>query len=187
MTVEENRNINAPIATEEIFSEDDVSVISTSEAEKGEDDVSLEATSDTDISIDSQNEREEYERLIKTRFKALYGEDTQRLINRRFRKYRVMEERYHILEEDYKQLSALAAESERKIKEMSEQMQKEGERIAKETEERVLSDIRARRLRPDENGLVGARLQSRPSVSRLTKSDRARLARRAADGEKISF
>ena len=191
--MEENRILKETITSEEEIAEDDGSNISTSDTFDSEDDGSDISTSDTENTLGTpssdslESQREEYERLIKTRFKALYGEDTQRLINRRFRKYRVMEERYHILEENYKLLEQTAAESEKKLKEMSEKMATEGARLAKETEERVLSDIRSRRLRPDENGLSGAVINQRSDVSRLTKSERARLARRAADGEKISF
>lgn len=191
--MEETEIINKTITSKEEIAEDDVSHTTTSDTINSEDDVSDISTSDTENTSDAlspdgfESEREEYERLIKTRFKALYGEDTQRLINRRFRKYRVMEERYHILEENYKALEIAAAESEKKLKEMSERLSQEGERIAKETEERVLSEIRSRRLRPNENGLSGAAISPRSDVSRLTRDERARLARRAADGERISF
>ena len=46
----------------------------------------------TEIAEDAvEKDRDEYERLIKTRFKEYYAEDTQKMINRRFRKYKVLE------------------------------------------------------------------------------------------------
>ena len=44
-------------------------------------------------------EREEYDKLIKTRFKDFYTEDTQRMINRRFKQFKALEERCRSLEE----------------------------------------------------------------------------------------
>ena len=57
-----------------------------------------------------------------------------------------------------------------------------------ETERAVLDRIRARGLRPTEGALtpgVGRTFQS--SVSRLSKKERAEMARRAATGERIEF
>lgn len=55
-----------------------------------------------------------------------------------------------------------------------------------ETEERMLSHIRARGQRPSESGLRAAQgVTTHPAVSRLTKADREKLARRASRGETI--
>ena len=59
-------------------------------------------------------------------------------------------------------------------------------RTVTETEERMLSRIRARGQRPAENGLHAALgVRTHPAVDRLTKADRERLARRASRGETI--
>ena len=147
--------------------------------------VADEAACDTEEVTES--DRDEYNRLIKTKFKELYSEDTQRLINRRFRKYRVLEEKCRVMEDSLKAMEASVAESEKKLLQMSMRMAEESARVAKETEERVISEIRARRLRPSENALSPRQSSARPDVSRLTKDERARRARRAADGEKIHF
>lgn len=135
----------------------------------------------------TKSDREEYNRLIKTKFKDIYSEDTQRLINRRFRKYRVLEEKYRVMEESLRAMEASVADSERKLSEMNERMAEENARVMKETEERVLSEIRARRSRPIENAISPRQSSVRPDVSRLTKSERERIAKRAANGEKIHF
>lgn len=59
-------------------------------------------------------------------------------------------------------------------------------RTVAETEQRMLSQIRARGQRPAENGLNAALgVRTHPAVDRLTKADRERLARRASRGETI--
>ena len=58
----------------------------------------------------------------------------------------------------------------------------------RESEERLLSHIRARGQRPAENGVsaaVGIRMH--PAVERLTRRERAMLAKRAEDGETIKL
>jgi hypothetical protein len=125
--------------------------------------------------------------LIKTRFKEHYARDVQKMINRRFRKYKVMEERYKILEESLAKKEARLSETEKQIAEFEGLLSSELERTARETEERVLNQVRARQLRPVENA-VSARVTSTScDVSRLTKDERAKLAKRAANGERIKF
>lgn len=138
---------------------------------------------DTELSEDEHRlsgEKEEYRRLIKTRFKDFYQEDTQKLINRRFRKYKELEERHSEtekrLEEANRQLDALRASFDIAL-----------ERVAKETEERVLNSVRQRHLRPDENGIAKRVAFGKSDVSSLTRLERADIAKRAAGGEKISF
>ena len=46
-------------------------------------------------------EREEYDRLIRTKYKDFYTEDTQKMINRRFRHYKALAEKYKVLEESF--------------------------------------------------------------------------------------
>lgn len=71
---------------------------------------------------------------------------------------------------------------------MDEILNGAAESAAKETERRVVDDIRKKQARPDENGLKntnGAVLKK--SVASLTREERAELARRAQRGEKITF
>ncbi|MBP3375380.1 MAG: hypothetical protein J6L83_01285 [Clostridia bacterium] len=122
----------------------------------------------------SIDEREEYERLIKTRFKELFREDTQRLINKRFKKYKALEEKVRVLE----------AEAQ-KFAEIDSLLTAERERAVAETEERMNRQFKAMRSRAKENA-VAPRVSPPPlDVSRLTKSERASLASRALKGEKI--
>ncbi len=56
----------------------------------------------------------------------------------------------------------------------------------RESEERLLGHIRARGHRPAENGTSGASgIRMHPAVDRLTRRERAMLARRAENGENI--
>ena len=58
----------------------------------------------------------------------------------------------------------------------------------RETEERLLSHIRARGRRPAEVGAAGgAGIRMHPAVNRLTRKERAMLAKRAENGETIQF
>lgn len=132
-------------------------------------------------------EREEYDALMKGRFKSFYAEDTQRLINRRFRKYKIMEERYKLLEEDVAKKEAQIAENSERIAGFDALLRSEIERAIKETEERVIGEIRAKKLRPSENGTVPQRSASSFDVSKLSRDERAKLAKRAAGGERIKF
>ena len=60
------------------------------------------------------------------------------------------------------------------------------ESAVKESEERLLSHIRARGQRPAENGVTAAvGIRMHPAVERLTRRERAMLAKRAEDGETI--
>ena len=121
-----------------------------------------------------EDERKEYERLIRTRFKELFREDTQRLINKRFKKYKALEEKVRSLEAEAQRYahfdSLLAAERERAVA---------------ETEERMNLQFKAMRSRAAENAVM-PRVSPPPlDVSKLTKSERASLASRALKGEKI--
>ena len=132
-------------------------------------------------------EREEYDALMKGRFKSFYAEDTQRLINRRFRKYKIMEERYKLLEEDVVKKDAQIAENSEKIAGFEALLRSEIEKAIKETEERVIGEIRAKKLRPAENGTVPRQSAVAFDVSKLSRDERAKLAKRAAGGEKIKL
>lgn len=129
-----------------------------------------------DGEIGAQNGREEYERLIKTAYKDFYAEDTQRLINKRFKKYKALEEKVKLLEAEAQRY----ADVERLIHE-------ERERAVCETEERMNRQFKAMRSRAEENAVVKKSQRRAPDVSTLTKSERAHLASRALMGEKIKF
>ena len=153
-----------------------------------------ETTEETDtesaVEVEKEDfftEREEYDALMKGRFKSFYAEDTQRLINRRFRKYKIMEERYKLLEEDVAQKDAQIAENSERIAQFDALLRSEIEKAIKETEERVVGEIRAKKLRPTENGTVAHRISAAFDVSKLSRDERAKLAKRAAGGEKIKF
>ncbi len=62
------------------------------------------------------------------------------------------------------------------------------ESAVRESEERLLEHIRARGRRPLENGLRAALgIRMHPAVGRLTRRERAMLAKRAEDGETIQL
>lgn len=59
---------------------------------------------------------------------------------------------------------------------------------ARETERRVVDGIRARGARPSENGAASQTpVTTRTDLSRLTRQDRAAIAKRVSRGEKITF
>lgn len=61
-------------------------------------------------------------------------------------------------------------------------------RTERETEERLLGHIRARGQRPSEVGAMGGGgIRMHPAVNRLTRKERAMLAKRAENGETIQF
>ena len=62
-------------------------------------------------------------------------------------------------------------------------------RAGRSAEQRVAEHIRARGLRPAENGLGGggAGIVVRPDVSRMSRADRAELAARAERGERVTL
>jgi hypothetical protein len=63
----------------------------------------------------------------------------------------------------------------------------ERELTRRETEEKVLQSAAIRRMRPDENGIRASRGYGSFDASKLSRGERAEIARRAAKGEKISF
>ena len=148
------------------------------EAEMGEElgatrDVSAEENECDEI-FTQEGDREEYERLIKERFREHYAADAQRLINRRFKKYKALEEKVKELEAEVSR----HANIETLLKE-------ERERAVRETEERMRCEFKAMRSRAQENALSPHTTRSPFDVARLTKSERALLATRAQRGEKI--
>ena len=147
----------------------------------GSDDEALEKIPEendrsADGMIGAEYTREEYERLIKTAYKDFYAEDTQRLINKRFKKYKALEER----------VKSLEAEAER-YADVERLISEERERAVSETEERMNRQFLAMRSRGVENAVSKRSQRSSPDVSSLTKSERAHLASRALMGEKIKL
>ncbi len=125
---------------------------------------------------ESEDQREEYERLIKTKFKELFAQDMQRLINKRFKKYKALEEKAARLELEAK-----------KYADIDSLLEKERERAIMETEERLNLQFKAMSGRAVENAIAPHSARPPFDVSRLTKSERATLASRALKGEKIRF
>ena len=184
--MEENRtNENGRLTDAEAT--DTVAEIELEETESQEETVTDEPREREEDAEPDVEERAEYERLIKTRFKGLYAADVQKMINRRFRKYKVLEERYKIMEESLAQKDAKLTENEKKIAEFDEFLKSELEKAVKETEERILNQVRARQMRPVENAVTARTSPTSFDVARLTKSERAKLAKRAANGERIKF
>lgn len=128
----------------------------------------------------SLSERIEYERLIRTRFKQFYTEDTQKMINKRFKRYKAMEERLQKLEDD-------ASSLRQREQQLEATLVLERDRVERETEQRVVAELVAARSRPRENGYAPRRSASKTDVSGLTRDQRADIAKRALKGEKISF
>ena len=153
-------------------------------AETGGADGQVDVDTDAEIYTDSEceeqyvceSDREEYERLIKTKYKDFFAADAQRLINRRFKKYRALEEKVRVLEESSKNLPDIDA-----------LLSAERERAIKETEERMNRAFKANRERDCEIATLPRTSSMRPDVTKLTKAERAKLASRALRGEKISF
>ncbi|MBE6583632.1 MAG: hypothetical protein E7649_01435 [Ruminococcaceae bacterium] len=125
-------------------------------------------------------EREEYERLIRTRFKQFYTDDTQKMINKRFKRYKAMEQKLSTLEQR-------EGELERREAELDSRLDLERARIEKEMERRVMASVLSNKLRPSENGYAKRRAALPIDVSSLTRDQRAQIAKRAFGGEKISF
>ncbi len=138
---------------------------------------SEESTKDTEGERESDiPDAEEYESLVKRKYKELYDADMQRLINRRFKKYKALEEKVKRLEEQAQRYA-----------DIDSQITAERERAVRETEERMNMQFRAMRSRAEENALSSHTSRSAFDVSRLTKAERALLASRAQKGEKIHF
>ena len=118
-----------------------------------------------------EDDRREYEELISGKYKKFYTEHTQKMINKRFRKYKELEEHAKRLEDE-------KAQFEQKLKE-------EVEKSAREATDRLISSIRARHTRPEENGTHNSKTQMKRDISTLSRTERADMARRASKGEKI--
>ena len=181
-------------------------------------------------------ERREYERLIKMRFKDFYTEDTQKMINRRFKSFKALEEKCKSLEdalagatashlddgELLEKIKASEGEISAKYSDFSPEeayssnrflalarlavesgsitldeayglafldklILGERERAESVAEERIYERIRANRSRAVENAMLPRAASRSFSAAQLTRQERAALAKRAANGEKIGF
>ena len=182
------------------------------------------------ISDDSNGDRDEYKRLVKTKFKDYFTEDVEKIINRRFKKYKIELERLHdgeanepigrgevlalvmehmdALKQRYGEASLDKIESDERfltlaaigaqsggfgvedaymLAHFDSIVEKEREHARRDTEEALRQSIMTRRARPDENALSSASVKGRLDVSGLSKKERAEIAKRAANGEKIYF
>lgn len=222
----------------DIFADEDA-IGALPEEESAEDGDLFEGSDTLSAEEIRRAERAEYDRLIRSRFKEFYTEDTQRMINRRFRKFKEQEEKLRrTMEENRAEIAEKSKKLTRdalvaRIRESSDALKKEfsdfSEELAvnsekfieiatvlledgrfglsdayklshfdeivgktaldaaKATEERVLREIRSKRARPNENGLAQRTAASPFDVSKLTRAERAKLAKRAAGGEKIKL
>ncbi len=223
---DESADIDIPAETQELTTEHKPDEDAYDVSEPAEDAENSEAS-----------DREEYERLIRTKFKELYAADTQKIINRRFKKYKALEEKVSSLEEalrqqtqtrelsddeldasidkyeqgllerfpeylarsaklneTFRRLSRLALTDKGfdiydayKLSHFDEILRVEREKASLEAERRVTDAFRARKMRPDENAFLPRSAPAPFDVSRLTRSQRESMAKRAGRGEKIRF
>ncbi len=232
---DESADIDIPAETQELTTERKPDEDAYDVSEPAEDAEDAEPAEDAENS--EASDREEYERLIRTKFKELYAADTQKMINRRFKKYKALEEKVSSLEEalrqqtqtrelsddeldasidEYEQgllerfpeylaksakqnqvfrrLSRLALTDKGfdiydayKLSHFDEILRVEREKASLEAERRVTDAFRARKMRPDENAFLPRSAPAPFDVSRLTRSQRESMAKRAGRGEKIRF
>jgi len=84
--------------------------------------------------------------------------------------------------------SGVPVEHAYKVIHYDEMMNGVAQTVASNTEKAVVQNVRARGNRPNENGTAGqSAFTVKDDVSKLSKKDRAEIAKRVARGEKISF
>ena len=84
--------------------------------------------------------------------------------------------------------SGVPVEHAYKVLHMDELMQNVVQTTAQQAEKRVVDNVRSRGTRPQENGTASrSAITVKDDVSRLSKEDRAEIARRVARGEVIKF
>ena len=227
---EQSADIDIPAELQELTAEQDLN-------DKEAYDVSEPVPNDENAENIEADGREEYERLIRTKFKEFYAADTQKMINRRFKKYKALEEKVSSLEEmlrqqtqanqlsddeldagidayereliakfpeyleknakqneTFRRLSRLALTDKSfdiydayKLSHFDEILRREREKASLEAERRAVDEFRARKSRPDENAFLPRSSPAPFDVSRLTRSERESMAKRAGRGEKIRF
>lgn len=149
---------------------------------------------------------ERYRALVGGEFKDLFTADTQRIIDRRFKETRSLQEalaaqravlerlarRYGVDSGDLAGLSAaVEAEETRRAQEEAQAAQlleETARRAAEERERALIQNILARGARPAENG-AGTQnaVTARLDPGRMTPAQRQDVAQRAARGERITF
>ena len=102
------------------------------------------------------------------------------MINKRFKRYKALEDRVRELESALRERDEASARFEAEL-------ESERERIERETEQRVINSFLANRHRPHENATATKVGSVTTDVSKLTRGERAALAQRALKGEKIAF
>ena len=156
---------------------------------------------------ESAKERlERYKALVGGEFKDLFTADTQRIIDKRFKETRTLQEtlaaqsavlervmeRYGVDTGDLDGLTAAleAEEAQRAQAELDAQrlLAETARKAAEERERALIQNILARGARPAENG-GGAQngVTARLDPARMTAQQRADIAARAARGETITF
>ena len=152
---------------------------------------------------------EEFRALMEGKYKDLFTAYFQQTFNRRFKEYKqikaelddsravldVLHERFGDLTGDAL-LNAIRANDDHKNAPTEAEKptpvfdlpngKREIDEACAEAERRLLSHIRARGLRPAENGVQVAR-NTTLDVARMTRAERAELAKRVERGERIVF
>lgn len=167
--------------------------------------------------VDPQGHEKEFKRLMEGEYKDLFTAYFQETFNRRFREQKEIKEELerkrvlvraaveHFGVEESELLSAIRTEQEKRNAstasatqehvpsstndaEIHEALEEAVAAARLETQQQLLATIRARGLRPVENGLSANRGEAlRGEASRLSRAQRAELAKRAAGGERIRF
>lgn len=84
--------------------------------------------------------------------------------------------------------SGVPVEHAFKVMHFDEIQQGAAQKVASITQKKVADSVRAKGMRPDENGTTQSNgIISKPDVHQLSKADRAEIARRVNRGEKIVF
>ena len=157
---------------------------------------------------DTSREKD-FRALMEGEYKDLFTAYFQETFNRRFKEYKeikkelegsravrnALRERFGDLSGDAlldairaeTSLKSAPAEAQKSIPEAAPAaFGEEIEAACAEAERRLLSHIRARGMRPAENGVQVSSIPS-AGVTRMTREERAEVARRAACGERIVF
>ena len=169
---------------------------------------------DTDTASDAGEQanklrEEEFRALMEGEYKELFTAYFQQTFNRRFKEYKQIKAE---LDDSRAVLSALhdrfgdltgdallnAIRADTKFENAPTAAEgpsppadltvgkKEIDEACAEAERRLLSHIRARGMRPAENGVQVAH-SALPDVARMTRAERAELAKRVERGERIAF
>lgn len=141
-------------------------------------DTQCEVEAITDESAD-MDLRREYEELIRTKYKKFYSEDAQRMISRRLKKYKSIEERLEHAESELAQVKA--SREQEAVQAKPEPERAEVERA------RAFDGKRPNVDRPNENGIMQYRAQGKRRISDLTKTERESIAARALRGEIVKI